>query len=98
MSEFEPGTYLGDNVKNIKNSGDTMVTGLPSSKYLMFGGMVMSPEVTTKVMDDFLAPVNKEIEALGADGKVMKDLHRLERTDSHQNTQEKKHTWHINPR
>lgn len=71
MTEFEQGTYLGDNVKKITNSNDAMLTGLPNTKYLVYGGFVSSPEATVKVVDDTLAPIIKEVTALGEEGKPL---------------------------
>ena len=69
MTEFEPGTYSGDLVKKVKNTDAAMLTGLPNSKYLGFGGAVSSPEVTGQIFDDFTAPIIKELSALGDDAK-----------------------------
>ncbi len=73
MTEFEPGTYSGDLVKMTKNTDGSMLAGLPNTKYLAFGGLNVSPEVTTKIVNDFSAPVMKELTALGADGKPIID-------------------------
>jgi hypothetical protein len=72
MTEFKPESYLGEKTKQLKNVPDSLLVGLPTAKYLAYGGSVASPEVTTKVWDDFIGPINKEITGLGDDGKLLK--------------------------
>jgi len=71
MTEFEPGTYSGDLVKKVKNSNGALVEGLPNTKYIAFGGGVGSPEVSAQIINDFTAPIMKEVSALGDEGKAI---------------------------
>ncbi len=73
MTEFEPGSYSGDLVKKIKNSKEPLLTGLPNTKYIAFGGAIASPEVTSQMINDFTAPIMKELQAIGDDGKPVID-------------------------
>jgi hypothetical protein len=51
-----------------------VVAGLPPTKYLVFGGLVKGdPKVGEQMISDFLAPVEKEFAALGAEAKPMQD-------------------------
>ena len=71
MSEFEPGTYSGDLVTRVKNGDGSMLTGLPNTKYIAYGGAVATPEVSAKIIDDFTGPIMKEVSALGDEGKAI---------------------------
>lgn len=73
MTEFKPDSYLGEKTRQLKNSSDSLMVGLPTAKYLFYGGGVASPEVTAKVWDDFIGPVNKEITGLGEEGQLLKN-------------------------
>ena len=47
------------------------LAGLPETKYLIYGAAAGDPQVTTKLVDDFMAPINKELAALGDEGKPL---------------------------
>jgi hypothetical protein len=55
----------------IKNSDSSMLAGLPQIKYLMFGGSNDQNKAIGQAVTDFLAPIEKEFAALGADGQTM---------------------------
>ena len=61
MAEFEPTSYIGTITKGLKNSDASMLTGLPAAKYLFFGGSVNDPATSTKLIDDFTAPITAEL-------------------------------------
>ena len=65
MAEFEPSSYIGSMAKNLKNSDKSMLTGLPTTKYLFYGGSVNDPATVGKVFDDFIAPVTAELTKIG---------------------------------
>jgi len=69
QAEFTPDSYCGKTVASFKNSNATLTTGLPARKYFAFGGSVMDPKVTAKVMEDILGPIQKDLAALGDDTK-----------------------------
>jgi hypothetical protein len=69
QAEFAADSYCGKTVASFKNSNASFTTGLPARKYFAFGGSVMDPKVTAKVMDDILGPIQKDLAALGDDTK-----------------------------
>jgi hypothetical protein len=73
MAEFNKGSYGGNLVSGTKNTNEPLLRGLPAGKYLFFGGSVNAPEVTSKALDDFTAPILKEVMALGPDMKPAQD-------------------------
>lgn len=72
LAEFEPNSYIGKFVKNIKNTDASLTAGLPDKAYFVFGGMTMD-KAGNQVLNDFLAPIEKELTALGAEGKGISD-------------------------
>src|SRR5439155_1775360 len=60
MAEFAAGSPSAARVMQFKNSDQSMLTGLPQIKYLMFGGSVDTAKAGQKIVADFLAPVEKE--------------------------------------
>jgi hypothetical protein len=73
MAEFEPGSYGGKAIAGMKNTDASFTTGLPEGKYFMYGGMTINPATDLKLMNDFVAPIEKELAALGAEGKAAQD-------------------------
>lgn len=63
MAEFKPESDLGGIAKQLKNTDQPLLAGLPTAnrKYFAFGGMVNDPEVSAKLMGDFLDPISKEL-------------------------------------
>lgn len=74
LAEFQPNSYLGNTVASIANTDKPLLGGLPSGKYLMYGGAVMDPKVATKLLDDMTAPVLKELATVeGGEAKAVSD-------------------------
>jgi hypothetical protein len=67
LTEFEPGSYMGKALAQMKNTDASFTAGLPDGKYFMYGGMTMNPEVDIQLMNDFLGPIEAEVKKLGAD-------------------------------
>jgi hypothetical protein len=72
MAEFEPGSYLGKLVSGAKNSDASFTKGLPDGKYFMYGGFVIDQSSMT-LFNDFVAPIEKQLQGMGADGKALLD-------------------------
>jgi hypothetical protein len=73
LAEFSPDTYAANIVTGEKNSDASFLTGLPTAQYLFYGGLMSDPAIRTKVVGDFLDPINKELIALGPDMKPIED-------------------------
>lgn len=73
MTEFESNSYLGQTVAQVKNTDQSLMTGLPEESYIVMGGFVIDQEVTTKLLSDALDPILKETAALEAQGKPIND-------------------------
>ena len=63
MAEFDPASYIGTTVLGLKTTSDPLLGGLPSGKYLAFGGFVVDPASSTKLMNDIVAPIMKDVAA-----------------------------------
>ncbi|HSV14062.1 MAG TPA: hypothetical protein VLI90_07365 [Tepidisphaeraceae bacterium] len=74
LSEFSPGSYAANMAGQVKSTDQSVMNGLPSDKYLFYGGGVMSPEVGVKALDDFSAPIVKELGSMGTQGDAIKAL------------------------
>ena len=74
LLEFTANSPSGQRVAQLKNSGDPLTKGLPTGKYWFFAGTSgNNTELGTKLINEFLAPVDKEFAALGAQGKPLQD-------------------------
>ncbi|MBC8106721.1 MAG: hypothetical protein H7Z14_09045 [Anaerolineae bacterium] len=73
MSEFIPDSYLGSTFAAVKNTSEPVLAGLPTGKYLFFGGYVNQPEVSTKLLNDFIGPIMKELDTMGPEMKAAHD-------------------------
>jgi hypothetical protein len=62
--EFKPGSYAANLLGMFQGSNDTFLAGLPESKYLVFGGASYDPKPIVKAIDDFSAPVVKELNGI----------------------------------
>jgi hypothetical protein len=69
QAEFTPDSYCGKTVASFKKSNASLTAGLPARKYFAFGGSTLDPKVTSKVMEDVLGPIQKELAGLGDDTK-----------------------------
>jgi hypothetical protein len=70
MGEFEPASYMGKSVTAMQNSNASFTAGLPQGKYFMYGGFVVD-QTSMQLLNDFVAPIEKEIQNLGAEGKPL---------------------------
>ncbi|MCC6425012.1 MAG: hypothetical protein IT447_16175 [Phycisphaerales bacterium] len=75
MTEFEPTSYLGQTVAQVKNSDQSLTAGLPDENYIVTGGVVIDNEVITKLLNDAMDPILKEAAALEAQGKPITDYY-----------------------
>jgi hypothetical protein len=74
LGEFAEGSYAGNLVKGIKNSDANLIAGLPNRKYFFFAGAATNPETSTRMLGDFIDPIQKELVAAGPEGKVFTDM------------------------
>lgn len=74
LAEFAEGSYAGNLVKGIKTTDANLLAGLPNRKYFFFAGATVNPETTTKLLGDFVDPIQKELVAAGPEGKVFTDM------------------------
>ncbi|MDB5171668.1 MAG: hypothetical protein JWN51_441 [Phycisphaerales bacterium] len=75
LVEFSEGSELGKTVAQIKPGSTPLLAGLPDRKYFSFGGSSVDPKVTSKIADQFLTPISKELKASGGDtGKQIADV------------------------
>jgi len=74
-AEFAPEGYMGRMLASFKQTDAPLLTGLPSSrKLLLYGGMVIDSTNMLRLLEDFMGPIAKELEAAGPDGKAILDL------------------------
>jgi hypothetical protein len=71
MMEFTPDSYMGKLAQQIKGTDQPLLTGLAADKYLVYGGVVQDPKVTTQVLDDLVGPISKELANMGEKGKAI---------------------------
>lgn len=62
IADFEPESDWGKVVGAVHNTTEPLLTGLPKATYFAVGGMQATPEVMTKLVDQFIVPI------LGAGG------------------------------
>jgi hypothetical protein len=74
LLEFAPGSKLGTMVAQGKNTDASLLSGIPDGKYLLFGGGVSNPAVTSQFVNDFLSPIEKAITDLGPDYAPFLDM------------------------
>jgi hypothetical protein len=73
MTDFNPTSYMGKAVAGMKNTDASFTVGLPDAKYFFYGGMVFNPQIDLQLFNDFVAPIEKELAAMGNDGKPVLD-------------------------
>jgi hypothetical protein len=73
QADFQPQSYLGKIIAQHKNTSDSLLTGLPQGKYLISGGIVLTPAVTAQLFTDCLGPIQKAADDGGADLKPVSD-------------------------
>ena len=71
--ELAPDSYLGKMASEFKSTDGPLLTGLPKEDYLLFGGYTQNPQAVSKVFDDLIAPISKELASMGDDGKKTAD-------------------------
>ena len=77
VAEFSPGSYAGKAFAAMKNSDASFTAGLPDGKYFVYGGMTID-KAAVQMLSDFIAPIEKEVAALGSRGQADQDLHRCD--------------------
>lgn len=70
MADFEPDSDLGKLMAQVKNTDAPMLAGLPEATYYGYGAAMLTPEVSTKVFEQFLMPMLKQMQE-GAKGQDM---------------------------
>jgi hypothetical protein len=73
MAEFEPGSYPAKAIAGMKNTDASFTAGLPDGKYFIYGGMAMNGATDLQLLNDFVAPIEAEVQKMGADGKPLLD-------------------------
>jgi hypothetical protein len=79
-ADFIPSSYIGTTVASVKNTTDPLLAGLPSGKYLFFGGFTLDPTMASKAFADLVDPVAKELTAAGPDMQPINDYVALMKT------------------
>jgi hypothetical protein len=69
LADFEPQSDLGKLVGQVQNTDQPLLAGLPDATYYGYIGAKLTPEVTTKLFDDFLEPMLKSVEGGNAADK-----------------------------
>ncbi len=70
ISEFKPESYLGKTFAAIKGTNASLTTGLPSGKYLVFGGVQSDPAASAQVVDDLTKPIVEELNKIEGQEKA----------------------------
>ena len=71
LVQFVPDTYPAKLAGKMKNTTSSMLTGLPSSKYLAYYGLTLDPAVTTQIISDATGPIIPDLEKAGENGKTI---------------------------
>lgn len=72
MVEFAKESPSAKRVADLKNTDQSLLTGLPQGKYMFYGGSSDEASAGAKIVADFVAPLEKEFAALGdAEGKAL---------------------------
>jgi hypothetical protein len=74
VADFLPDSYIGKINAGMANSDANLVAGLPNRKFFATVGGTMSPAVTTQLINDWLGPIVKELNAVGPEAKPILDL------------------------
>jgi hypothetical protein len=69
--QFDPNASVAQYLAQVKNSDDSLLEGLGSGKYLVFGGS--SPQQMSGAMETFIAPIEKAITDMGPDYSSFND-------------------------
>jgi hypothetical protein len=57
IADFKEGSYLGKAVSSAKGTNESLVRGLPSAEYLVYGGVAVDSEAVTNALLDFAGPI-----------------------------------------
>ncbi|HEV2295377.1 MAG TPA: hypothetical protein VGR35_16110 [Tepidisphaeraceae bacterium] len=71
LAEFDPKSQFGQRAAQIKGVNDPLLTGLPESQYLVFGGSKFDSKVLSAVVEDLVGPIEDELAKLGDEGKAV---------------------------
>lgn len=74
IAEFIPDSPTGKSISQIKNNDQTLLTGLPQAKYLVYGGLALDPQSAAEIFDQITGPARTE---LVQQGDSMKPLVQL---------------------
>ncbi len=73
MTEFKPESTVAGIVTAAKNTDAPLLSGLPTGKYLIYGGGVSDPKTTAKLIDDITTPIVQELLAIGPEMKAVQE-------------------------
>jgi hypothetical protein len=73
MADFAPTSYLGKIVAGLPSGNQSLLAGIPSGKYLAFGGAAMQGRTINQLIDDLVGPVVAEVLKLGDEYKPIAD-------------------------
>jgi hypothetical protein len=71
LADFDPKSQLGQRFAAMKGTNESLLTGLPDGKYLVFGGGKVDSKVISQLFNDLIGPVEGELANLGDDGKAI---------------------------
>ena len=71
VADFTPDSYLGKLTAKLKGSDAPMLQGLPTGKYLVYGGISNSPDVLNQLIDDVAGPIVKALPQDEEDLKIV---------------------------
>lgn len=57
LADFEPDSETGKLVAQVQNTDAPLMSGLPDATYFAFGGVKLTPDVSTRLFNDFLQPM-----------------------------------------
>ena len=73
LVEFAKESPSAKRVAELKNTDKSLLAGLPATKYMFYGGSSDESGACSKIVADFVAPLEKEFAALGETGTVIQD-------------------------
>jgi hypothetical protein len=80
LSDFQPESYSGKLVANLKGTSEPMLTGLPAGKYIFYAGASFNPDVSKQVINDFIGPMITDMGSANTDPKVTADMNKAVET------------------
>jgi len=66
VAEFNSGSDTGNAVAKLKNTNEPLLAGLPTGKYLVFGGGISDPQATLALINKFVDPLVAELKKVNA--------------------------------